>query len=647
MGYNKIKDAVVISKEDEDGDKYLCAYIVPAVPSPYSTPSSPLPVPLDISGLREYLSYRLPDYMIPSYFVSMEKLPLTPGGKVDKRALPGIKARGAEENFASPKNKIEKKLTEIWSEILRIDKDLIGIDSNFFELGGHSLKVTVMAARGSRDFNVKIPLVDVFENPTIRRLSRYISKAKERKYAFIETAEKKEYYPLSPSQDQLYILQYLNPDIIAYNLSQIVVLEGKTGKGRLEGAFGKLIRRHESLRTSFVIIRDEPVQKVYENIEFSIRYYPGKNEEPGSEISPPIDIKTVLEDFIRPFDLSRSPLLRVGLKKVAETRYILMIDMHHIISDAVSHNVLTKDFMSTYAGKELPALRLHYKDYTQWQIRKEQEDMIKQQQEYWINIFSGKLPVLNIPTDYPRPAALSFAGDRIEFEIGRELTRKLKELATEQGATIHMVMLAIFDILLAKLTQQEDIVIGITTAGRRHADMENIIGFFANTLPLRNFPTKAKTFPEFLKEVKENSLGAYENQDYPFEDLVKALRVNRESGRNPLFDIVFEIQSQPAQLDEINGEKIANLKVIPYDFELDRTVFDMIWTGTDKGERIFFAVDYSTGLFEKGSIEIMIERYLVLIESILNNVGGKIKEQDYRTDLERELNKEIKVDFKF
>jgi amino acid adenylation domain-containing protein len=660
LAYDKIKDAVVILKEDEDGDKYLCAYIVLAVPSP-SQPS-PLPLLVDVSELKEYLSYRLPEYMIPSYFVPLEKIPLTPGEKVDKGALPVPEAGVPEENFASPGNKVEKKLTEIWSEILKIDKDLISIDSNFFELGGHSLKVTILAARVSRDFNVKMPLVDVFKNPTIRGLSRYISKAKEGKFTSVQVTEKKEYYALSPSQNQLYILQYSNPRIIAYNLSQIVVLEDETDKERLEAAFGKLIQRHESLRTSFVIIKDQPVQKIHIDVEFAIDYHDaqrksqsvkseaqGKDTKEGRREPAAMLHASTIKDFIRPFDLSRPPLLRVRLKKVGKAQYILMIDMHHIISDAVSHSILKTDFMSFYAGagKELPALRLHYKDYAQWQNRKEQKDIMKQQEEYWIKLFAGELPVLNIPTDYPRPAALSFAGDRIEFEIGGKLTQKLKSLTSEQGATIHMVMLAIFNILLARLTMQEDIIIGITTAGRRHADLENTIGFFANTLALRNFPTKEKTFLEFLKEVKENSLEAYENQDYPFECLVNALRVNRESGRNPLFDIIFEIQNDPDPLEEIAGNSITNLTWKPYPFKRNITVFDMIWTGTDKGEHIFFAVDYRTRLFEKESVEIMIERYLVLIESALNNVGSKIKELEYRTDLERELNREMDIRFKF
>ena len=297
------------------------------------------------------------------------------------------------------------------------------------------------------------------------------------------------------------------------------------------------------------MIDGEPVQRVHKELDFKLSYTETKEE----------DIPSIIEEFIRPFDLSKAPLLRIGLAKVSEHKHIFLFDMHHIISDGISMNILIKEFISLYGGEKLPELKIQYKDFSAWQNELFKTEGIKKQEEYWLNTFSGEIPVLNMPTDYPRPAVQSFEGDSIDFNVDSELTKELNKLAAETGSTLYMVLLAAYNVLLSKYTGQEDIVVGSPIAGRQHADLDNIIGMFVNTLAMRNFPESSKTFKEFLAEVKDNALRAYENQDYQFEELVEKLNIPRDMSRNPLFDTMFVMQNTDNTILAAGGIKICSL----------------------------------------------------------------------------------------
>lgn len=625
-----IREAVVIAKNHNAGgeyieDRHLCAYIVPGNK-------------ITVSELREYLSEVLPDYMLPSYFVFLENLPLTPNGKLDRNALPEPEVETGDE-YIAPRNELEEKMAGMWSEVLRIKKDIIGISSNFFELGGNSLSATLLVGRLHQEMNVKLPVGEVFRAPRIMELARYIKELSRDTYTSIEPAEKKKYYLMSSAQKRLYTLRQMDADSTAYNMPIILILEGIPEQGRLKDTFEKLIKRHESFRTSFDIIDKQMVQIIHENVEFEIEYYESDWEK---EIE-------IVKAFERPFDLSRAPLLRAGLIKNGEERHILMIDTHHIAADGFSLGIVEQDFILFYSGEEPPALTLVYKDYSEWQNSEKGKEVLKRKEDYWLEQLEGELPVLNIPTDFPRPEIQGFAADDIDFEIGNELYGILKELSLRGSTTVHILMLAIFNIFLSKLCGQEDIITGVTMTGRTGADLEKIVGLVTNTLVMRSFPRGHKDFLQYLEEVKEKSLNAYENQDYPFEYLVDNFKNARKPGRNPIFDVMFEIMNDLSLSDVENIVKKSKLKFLPYRYDRRISVFDMIWTGSDKGDSLSFTVGYRTDLFKRDSIELMIDDYLTLVKQVSDNVHVKLKDLDYRVGVEKELNaaKEIEVVFKF
>ncbi|UCH98508.1 MAG: amino acid adenylation domain-containing protein, partial [Candidatus Aminicenantes bacterium] len=620
LNHPGIKDAVVQARVNETGERYLCAYIAPQLE-------------LSVSELAEYLSRGLPGYMIPSYFVQLDKIPLTPNGKIDRKALP---APGMEagDHYKAPQDETEKKLTDIWSEILGIKKEKISVDANFFHLGGHSLKATVLFSRVHKEFNVNIPLTEIFNTPHIRGLAAYIKESGKSKYIPIEAVEKKDYYPLSSAQRRLYILQQIDEEQgIGYNIPSVWQLEGNLDAGKFAAVFQRLIRRHESLRTFFTVVNDEPVQRIKEE-----NYQKGTGGLAPLLIEPAVGSRQLaantIKNFIRPFDLARAPLLRVGLMKLPHTpsalrghpsqegkgeKYLLMVDMHHIISDGVSIDIFIKEFIDLYAGKRLPALRLQYKDYSGWQNLQVQGERFKQQETYWIKEFSGQVQVLDLPTDFSRPSMQSFAGGSICFETGKKETAALKSLAQKQNVTLFMLLLSIYNVFLFKLSGQEDIVVGTPIAGRRHTDLEAIIGMFVNTLALRNFPPGQITFTQFLQAVKERTIKAFDHQDYLYEDLVEQVTVERDTGRNPLFDTMFALQNADTHEIEIPG-----LNVTPYLNETPISKFDLTLTAVERQENLFFTFEYCSKLFKKETIQRFIGYFNRVISRIVENETIKL-----------------------
>ncbi|MCK4761710.1 MAG: amino acid adenylation domain-containing protein, partial [Candidatus Aminicenantes bacterium] len=466
LEHEGVNEAVVIDRQSAAGEKYLCAYVVgEALPTSPGTEDQGAAA----GKLREYLAERLPDYMVPAYFIKIEHVPLNANGKVDRKALPepGIGAAGRQ--YTAPRNKQEECLVETWAEVLDIEKSIIGIDDNFFELGGHSLKASAVITKLHKKLGKRIPLAEIFKTPYIRKLARYIKGAAKYEYTSLEPVEKKSHYVLTSAQKRLYILQQVDPAGTVYNIPVFVPLDRLLQSGfgvdkeKLERTFRELIRRHESLRTSFHLMDEQPVQKVHEprEILFEIENY---------------DLSA--GGFVRSFDLSFAPLLRVGLLETNKGQYLLMVDMHHIICDGISHEILLRDFRALYSGKQLAPLAIQYKDYSQWLNKPEQMAVSREQEAYWQEIFSGEIPVLNLPTDFPRPAVQSFAGDNVVFEIAEERTRALKALALENNVSLFMFLSAIIYVWLAKISSREDIVIGTVAAGRRHADLDKVIGMF-------------------------------------------------------------------------------------------------------------------------------------------------------------------------
>jgi hypothetical protein len=373
---------------------------------------------------------------------------------------------------------------------------------------------------------------------------------------------------------------------------------------------------------------EEPVQIIRKpgEIDFKVEYYEsGKGEDSDDEW-----VQGMVQDFVTPFDLANAPLFRACLIKVKENRTVLMVDLHHIISDGTSNGTFVKEFIQLYHGDHLPLLKLQYKDFSEWQNFQKDEGEMKKQEEFWTGQFAGDIPVLRLPSDYKRPEIQGFEGNSLEFAIQGETVEKLREYTGRADCTMFMVILALYNIFLAKLSGQEEIVTGTIVWGRRHPDLANIMGTFVNTLALRNYPKGNQSFISFLKEVKKIALQAFDNQDYQFEDLVDKLRLKRDTSRNPLFDVLFVHRSQHLRTPSSSNEALKPAESHQdrenhgYQYQDDQSKFDLVLASLDVGDRIDFAFGYSTKLFKKETIERFVKYFKEITAAVTGNENREI-----------------------
>ncbi|URZ00318.1 non-ribosomal peptide synthetase [Clostridium felsineum] len=598
-----IHEATVIIKNGADGTSYICSYIV-------------CEGEIKELNLQNYLKKSLPDYMIPTFFIPVEKIPITINGKVDKRALPEPNLNSNLGEYIAPRDRLEENLVNIWTEVLGVEQ--IGINDNFFKAGGNSLKLAVLVSKIHRELLQEVPVIEVFKHPTIEGIGRYIKSKEKSIYKSIDRTEEKDYYELSSAEKRMYMLQQFDLKSIAYNLPNALEVRGKLDIQKVEEVFLELIKRHESLRTSFETINDRIIRKVNIKVEFSIKYI--ENTVAQDEI-----VK-----FIRPFDLSKAPLLRVLIIKVEEEKYIIMYDMHHIIADGRSMEILIEEFVKIYSGERLEDLKIQYKDYARWQNSLLESEKIKDQEKYWMDRFSDEIPVLNLQTDFSRSTIQEFNGDSVHCILDKDVTKSLKNLAKDEACTMHMVFLSAINILLSKYSGQEDILLGIPVAGRNHIDLENIMGMFVNTLVMRNYPVGEKKYVDFLSEVKENALKAYENQEYQFEDLVDKLNINRDLSRNPLFDVMFTLENIESDDLKIQGLTFENISRKTNISKFDLT-FDI---KNVKGE-VQINIEYRIALFKKETIERMLKHFENILKGISIYKRLKIHEIEMLSESER------------
>lgn len=550
------------------------------------------------------------------------------------------------EKYQSPGDEVESKLADICQDLLKVKK--IGVNTSFFAAGGNSLNAVILLSKIQKAFDVLLTLEDIFNKPTIRKLAAVIKGSENIIYSSIRPVENRDHYPLSPAQERIYLLQQMAGESTNYNIHQLISMGIEIDKEKAEDIFKKLIRRHESLRMSFEIVDGLIVQKINEfnQVEFKIQYYDIINTgdwksktatsysciciPPGFACSPglshnPYPSLVVPADCVQPFDLSRAPLFRVALLGYENRKTILMIDIHHIITDGTSQEIILNEFAVLYRGGELPALTLQYKDWVEWQNLEEQERLVNKQQEFWLKEFSGTIPCLNLPADYKRPDIQSFEGDCIHFIIRGEETQLLKSMALKEEVTLFIMLLAILYVLLSKLSGDEDIVIGIPTAGRRHADLQSIAGMFVNTLALRIFPGREKKFKCFLKEVKDKTVGAFDNQEYPFDDLVKEVLQEREANRNPLFDVMFVFYSYLLPPGEFPEARLPTKPEL-YEYEQNTSQNDLHLAVIDRDEELFFSFTYCTKLFKKETIKLFTKNFQEIVSIVIKNVEIKLED---------------------
>ncbi|WP_039073179.1 lichenysin non-ribosomal peptide synthetase LicA [Bacillus sp. MSP5.4] len=611
QGAPAVGKAVVLARPETGGSLEVCAYVVPKQSGE-----------IHLQGLREHLSKHLPDYMIPSHFVELDEIPLTGSGKVDRKALlrHEVSVSGTAE-YAAPRNEYEEKMVGIWQEVLGAEQ--VGIHDQFFELGGHSLKAMAMLAKIHKAFGVEVPLQVLFEKPTVAALSGFVSEAEKDGFTVIEPAPESDDYPLSLAQQRIYIVSQLEDAGVGYNMPAAAMLEGTLDVQRLEAAFQKLIDRHEALRTSFTVVDGEPRQNIHQRVQFKI-------EKVKADGKP---IEQMAKSFVRRFDLAKAPLMRAGLVRLADGRHVLLFDMHHLVSDGVSISIILNELAALYRGEELPEPSLHYKDYAFWQRTQAQEGFQKEE-AYWQSVFAGELPVLQLITDEPRPSVQSFEGDRVSAVLPKDMKEKLAVLAEQNGATLYMVMLAAYNMLLAKYSGQEDVIVGTPAAGRRHSDLEGIIGMFVNTLAIRSKVESGRTFRDFLHDVKKTVIDAFEHQDYPFERLAEKVGASRDLSRHPVFDTMFILQNAWEDIP-----MLGDLHLSIYETNFNIAKFDLTLQAKEEQGELILDLDYSTKLFKKDTAERMLKAYLHLLEGMTADPLRRIGEYSLLT--EEETNRQL------
>jgi hypothetical protein len=485
-----------------------------------------------------------------------------------------------------------------------------------------------MLAKIHKQLDVRVPLAKIFQSPTIQAVAQYIGNSEVDKFIPMEPVEKKEYYVLSSAQRRLYILQQMDVNRIVYNMPMIFQLDMeipgvKMNKEKLEQTINRLIQHHEGFRTYFKVIDMQIFQGIREphELNFQIKYYNLKDGGVGEKSLPGM-IENILKEFVRPFDLTQAPLVRVGLVITREERYILLVDMHHIISDIVSQFILERDFITLLKGEELQPLCLQYKEYAEWLKNSEIMENLNRQEKYWLDEYKGKIPLLRFPVDYKRKKELQFEGDSVSFFIDRTLSSKVRTQAQQLHVTVMMYLFSIYIILIARYSGQEELVVGTVAAGRQHADLENIIGFFVNMLPIKTSPHLDKSFSQYLLAVKEKTVHAYENQGYPFEELISKLDIPREPGRHPLVDVVFAFQNQA----ESPAAPRENSPGIPDFKNFSSARFDLMLQASEGPDAIYMLLQYPIALFKRSTIEEFTNFYLEILSQTVENPGIKLKE---------------------
>ncbi|MBD2494910.1 non-ribosomal peptide synthetase [Nostoc sp. FACHB-280] len=611
-----VRETVVTVHGSAADTQRIVAYIVPHTGQTFTS-----------AELRDLLAAKLPNYMMPAAFVTLEALPLTPNGKVDRKALKPPEFTPGSASSLTPATPIENLLAGIWAEILGIDK--VGIDQNFFELGGHSLIATRVISQIRQVFQIELPLRYLFEKLTIAGLAKEIEKAIQADLTIattkIEKIARSPQLPLSFAQQRLWFLSQLEPNSPFYNIPAAVRLQGQLNVAALAQSFSEIVTRHEALRTNFVTTAGQVVAAIAPEKPLNLSTIDLSDLETNEQAA---KIKHLADlEAQQPFDISRDHLLRVKLLRLSEQEHIVLVTMHHIVSDAWSIGILVQELAALYPAfcdgqpSPLPALPIQYVDFAAWQRQWLQGQVLETQISYWRKQLANAPTVLELPTDYPRPAIQTFQGATYSFELSIELSTALQKFSQQQGSTLFMTLLASFQILLWRYTGQKDIVVGSPIANRNRAEIEGLIGFFVNTLVLRTNLGGNPSFVELLKQVREMALGAYAHQDVPFELLVEQLQPQRDLSHTPLFQVMFVLQNAP-----MSALKLPGLTLTPEDSSSDSAKFDLTLYVTETDSGLVASLEYNTDLFKESTICRMASHLQTLLAGIVANPQQRLSE---------------------
>jgi len=598
-----LREAAVIARQNPAGDAELVAYLVARDACPGA------------QTLRQHLSERLPEHMLPSAYLMLPALPLTPNGKLDRAALPAPE-RGGQRAYRAPRSERESLLAGLWAEVLGVEK--VGLDDHFFELGGHSLTATRLISRLRSALNLEVPVRALFQHPTLGDFAEQaLPAAPLSSLPPLLPATHNADLPLSFAQERLWLFDRLHPGKPTYHVAEAVRLSGELDQSALERSFSELLRRHASLRTRFVLENGQPMQRIDAPRAFPLALL---DLSSLSEAEREQALRSQLDDLaLQPFDLARGPLIRAGLMRLDAQTHVLWLGLHHIVTDGWSMGVLTRELIALYAafsaGQPSPLAepQLQYADFAHWQRRQLSPEALKPQLDFWLAHLGQERPLLQLPGMRPRPALPSHRGAQHEFGLDADLTQALHELTRQQGVTLFSTLLAAFKLLLAGHSGQHDIRVGIPIANRQRQELEGLIGFFVNTLALRSDLAGNPSFEALLQQVHANMLAAHDHQDLPFEQLLQALP-NAQQQSAPLLQLMFDLHRERI----LASNEFGNLQISPLEEGSNHST--LFYLMLDIGERehgLVATLTYSTDLFEPEQIARLATDYERLLRAIL------------------------------
>lgn len=605
--HESVRECVVVATGDVGGEKRLAAYVVARRA-------------VKPEELRSYLRERLPEYMVPGQVVELKALPLTRNGKVDRQALPSPEQMRAESErvFVAPRTQVEKVVADIWGEVLGAGQ--VSIEDNFFELGGHSLMITQVVSRIRATFQIELPLRSIFEAPTIARLAERIEVARQADEGLqappIERVPRDRDLPLSFAQQRLWFLDQLDPGSFLYIVPRAIRMKGVLNVEALGRTLDAIVARHEVLRATFAAADGNPVQIIAPHLSVTL---PVTDFSALSESEREAGTRRLMdEEERRPFDLARGPLVRAHLLRLVPDEHILLLTLHHIVSDGWSTSVLFRELGALYeafvTGKPspLPELPIQYADYAVWQRAWLSGETLDKHLSYWRKQLGGSSLILELPTDRPRPAVQSYRGAHQAMALPHDLAQRLGALSQQEEATPFMTLLAVFKTLLMHYTKQEDIVMGSTIAGRNRAETEGLIGLFLNTLVLRTDLSGDPTFRELVGRVKEMALEAYAHQDVPFEKLVEVLQPERSLSQTPLSQVRFVLHNAPRESLELTG---LALSTVEFNDETSKFDLGLLMEETEQG--LVGDWMYKPDLFDAATITRLANHFKTLLEIVV------------------------------
>ncbi len=604
-----VSQAVVTARPDSSGEMSLAAYVVPrAGDSPASA-----------AEWRRWLVGVVPEYMVPTAFVMLEALPMTPNGKIDRQALPDPELAGkpASVSFVPPRGPIEEAIAELWTELL--GDGPFGAHDSFFDRGGHSLLAVRLLARIRQTFDVETPLKDFLEEPTLARLARLVEQCLKEGTGHqappIEQVHRQGPLPASFAQQRLWYLDQLDPGRASYNIPVAVRLAGRLDLRAFERALNETIRRHEVLRTILVDEGGIPHQVIMPRLEITL--VPDDLSALPEPLREGRAVERLREEAERPFDLARGPLIRAGLLRLAELEHIVIVVMHHAVSDGWSVGILIREMSALYEAfrhdqpSPLPEPSIQYADYAVWQRNWLTGDVLQAHLDYWTRQLGG-LADLDLPTDRPRPLVASQRGGERSMKLGKSTLEGLRSLGRQEGTTLYMTLLAAFQVLLHRHSGQEDFAVGTPIAARTQPELEDLIGFFVSTLVMRGDLSGDPSFRALLKRLRQTAIEAYAHQDLPFEMLVTVLQTRRDPSRSPLFQVMFALQNAP-----LPALQSPELQLTPLNPTSGTSKFDLTLFAVEEPQGLHLTMEYSTDLFEAATVDRMLDRLAILVEEII------------------------------